>query len=111
MKKKEYFDKLEISNYKPYYIGIKKFIKDIKSRGLENYNDIFTEKLALQTDIYSLSLIIKEFNTKIDYKTKQEQQFMKKIYKRCKNPNPYERINIYSLYKPCLDWDSHNLPL
>ena len=23
---------------------------------------------------------------------------MKKIYKRCKNPNPYDRINIYSLY-------------
>ena len=100
MKKKEYFDKTNIPEkiHEFYYSGIKKFIKDIKSRGLKNYNDIFTEKLALQTDIYSLSLIIKEFNTKIDYKTKQEQQFMKKIYKRCKNPNPYERINIYSLY-------------
>ena len=100
MKKKEYFDKTNRPEkiHEFYYSGIKKFIKDIKSRGLQNYNDIFTEKLALQTDIYSLSLIIKEFNTKIDYKTKQEQQFMKKIYKRCKNPNPYDRINIYSLY-------------
>jgi serine/threonine protein kinase len=102
MKKKEYFDKTNIPNkiHEFYYSGIKKFIKDIKSRHLTNYDDIFTEKLALQTDIYSLSLIIKEFiNTKkIDYKTKKEYNFLLKIYKRCKNPNPYDRINIYSLY-------------
>jgi serine/threonine protein kinase len=100
MKKKKYFDKINIpeKTHEFYYSGINKFIKDIKSRRLTNYNDIFTEKLALQTDIYSLSFIIKEFNTKIDYKTKQEYNFLKKLYKRCKNPNPYERINIYSLY-------------
>lgn len=102
MKKKEYFDKINIPEkiHEFYYSGIKKFIKDIKSRHLTNYDDIFTEKLALQTDIYSLSLIIKEFiNTKkIDYKTKKEYNFLLKIYKRCKNPNPYDRINIYSLY-------------
>lgn len=86
--------------HKFYYSGINKFIKDIKSRRLTNYKDIFTEKLALQTDIYSLSFIIKEFiNTKkIDYKTKQEYNFLLKLYKRCKNPNPYDRINVYSLY-------------
>jgi serine/threonine protein kinase len=102
MKKKEYFDKINIPKkiHEFYYSGIKKFIKDIKSRRLTNYNDIFTEKLALQTDIYSLSLIIKEFiNTKkIDYKTKKEYNFLLKLYKRCKDPNPYDRINIYSLY-------------
>jgi serine/threonine protein kinase len=102
MKKKDYFDKTNIPKeaQKLYYSGIKKFIKDIKSRRLTNYNDIFTEKLALQTDIYSLSFIIKEFiNTKkIDYKTKKEYNFLLKLYKRCKDPNPYDRINIYSLY-------------
>jgi serine/threonine protein kinase len=102
MKKKEYFDKINIPKkiHEFYFSGIKKFIKDIKSRRLTNYDDIFTEKLALQTDIYSLSLIIKEFinNKKIDYKTKKEYNFLLKIYKRCKDPNPYNRINIYSLY-------------
>jgi serine/threonine protein kinase len=102
MKKKDYFNKNNIPEeiHEFYYSGIKKFIKDIKSRRLTNYNDIFTEKLALQTDIYSLSLIIKEFNNtkKIDFKTKKEYNFLLKLYKRCKDPNPYDRINIYSLY-------------
>jgi serine/threonine protein kinase len=102
MKKKEYFDKTNIPKkiHEFYYSGIKKFIKDIKSRRLTNYDDIFTEKLALQTDIYSLSLIIKEFNNtkKIVFKTKKEYNFLLKLYKRCKDPNPYDRINIYSLY-------------
>ena len=109
MYKKEYFDKINISEYfddmdipkdiyKFYYSGIKKFIKNIKSRRLTNYNDIFTEKLALQTDIYSLSFIIKNFYDKIDYKTDQEKLFIQKIYIRCINANPYDRINIYSLY-------------
>ena len=100
MKKKEYFDKTNIPKeaQKFYYLGIKKFIKDIKSRRLTNYNDIFTEKLALQTDIYSLSFIIKKFSEIIYDKTEQEQDFLLKLYKRCINPNPYDRINIYSLY-------------
>jgi len=102
MKKKDYFNKNNIPEeiHEFYYSGIKKFIKDIKSRRLTNYNDIFTEKLALQTDIYSLSLIIKEFNNtkKIVFKAKKEYNFLLKLYKRCKDPNPYDRINIYSLY-------------
>jgi hypothetical protein len=102
MKKKEYFDKTNIPKeaQKFYYLGIKKFIKDIKSRRLTNYNDIFTEKLALQSDIYSLSFIIKKFSKIIHDKTKSEQaiKFLSKIYIRCVNANPYDRINIYSLY-------------
>jgi serine/threonine protein kinase len=102
MKKKEYFDKTNIPKeaQKFYYLGIKKFIKDIKSRRLTNYNDIFTEKLALQSDIYSLSFIIKKISKIIHDKTKSEQaiKFLSKIYIRCVNANPYDRINIYSLY-------------
>lgn len=100
MKKKDYFDKTNIPKeaQKLYYIGIKEFIKDIKSQNLTKYNDIFTEKLALQTDIYSLSFIILKFYYVISDTTEQEKDFLLKLYKRCKDPNPYDRINIYSLY-------------
>jgi serine/threonine protein kinase len=100
MNKKKYFDKMNIPKKTKhlYYSGIQKFIKDIKSRNLKNYNDIFTEKIALQSDIYSLALIILKFYNIIYDMTEQENIFIREIYIRCLNANPYDRINIYSLY-------------
>ena len=100
MIKRNYFDKKNISEFykKIYYSGIQKFIKHIKSQNLTNYNDIFTEKLALQSDIYSLSFIISNFYHIIHDMTEQEKDFMLGLVLRCQNANPYTRIDIYSLY-------------
>ena len=50
MNRKRYFEKMNIPKVTKnlYYSGIQKFIKDIKSRKLTNYNDVFTEKIAFQ---------------------------------------------------------------
>jgi serine/threonine protein kinase len=100
MIKRNYFDKKNIPEFykKIYYSGIQKFIKHIKLQNLTNYNDIFTEKLALQSDIYSLSFIISNFYNIIHDMTEQEKDFMLGLVLRCQNANPYTRIDIYSLY-------------
>jgi len=100
MNRKRYFDKMNIPKITKnlYYSGIKKFIKDIKSRNLTNYNDVFTEKIALQSDIYSLAHIILKFYHIIHDMTEQENIFLRDLYIKCLNANPYDRINIYSLY-------------
>ena len=100
MIKKNYFDKKNIpkESNNLYYFGIKEFIKHIKSQNFTNYNDIFTEKLALQSDIYSLSFIISNFYNIIHDMTEQEKDFMLGLVLRCQNANPYTRIDIYSLY-------------
>jgi serine/threonine protein kinase len=100
MNRKRYFDKMNIPKVTKnlYYSGIKKFIKDIKSRKLFNYNDVFTEKIALQSDIYSLAHIILKFYHIIHDMTEQENIFVRDLYIKCLNANPYDRINIYSLY-------------
>jgi serine/threonine protein kinase len=100
MNRKRYFDKMNIPKVTKnlYYSGIKKFIKDIKTRKLTNYNDVFTEKIALQSDIYSLAHIILKFYHIIHDMTEQENIFVRDLYIKCLNANPYDRINIYSLY-------------
>jgi serine/threonine protein kinase len=100
MNRKRYFDKMNIPKVTKnlYYSGIQKFIKDIKSRKLINYNDVFTEKIALQSDIYSLAHIILKFYHIIHDMTEQENIFVRDLYIKCLNANPYDRINIYSLY-------------
>ena len=100
MNRKRYFDKMNIPKVTKnlYYSGIQKFIKDIKSRKLTNYNDVFTEKIALQSDIYSLAHIILKFYHIIYDMTEQENIFIRDLYIKCLNANPYDRINIYSLY-------------
>jgi serine/threonine protein kinase len=100
MNRKRYFEKMNIPKVTRclYYSGIKKFIKDIKSRKLTNYNAIFTEKIALQSDIYSLAHIILKFYNIIHDMTEQENIFIRDLYIKCLNANPYDRINIYSLY-------------
>jgi hypothetical protein len=100
MNRKRYFDKMNIPKVTKnlYYLGIQKFIKDIKSRKLNNYNDVFTEKIALQSDVYSLAHIILKFYNIIYDMTEKENIFIRDLYIKCLNANPYDRINIYSLY-------------
>ena len=60
------------------------------------YNNIFTKKIALKIDIYSLTFIILELRKKIKDDT-MNKDFINTIFTKCFDTNPFIRISTSSL--------------
>ena len=75
---------------------IQRFLQYIKENDFE-YEDVFNNKLALKTDIYSLFSIFESLGNKIDIQNEVQQEYIKTLVIMCKKLNPCERASINDL--------------
>jgi len=81
-----------------YRQGLREFAETIKLKGFKKVKQIFTTKLALKVDVFSLAFIISSLNKRIIYTSDRQKQFVTFIHDRCFKVNPFERISMVNLY-------------
>ena len=102
METNEYFNREDYNHNDQYRIqtmkGILEFVQYIIENKYSQINSIFTEDIALKSDVYSIAHIIVTFHKFIDYQSNDEKKFIDEIFKDCIKANPYARISMNDLY-------------
>ena len=103
MEQEDYFNREDYNHNKQFLTftmkGIQEFAESIIHNGYSKMTDIFTDDIALKSDVYSIAHIIVVFHNLIDYKSNDQKQFVEEIFTNCINTNPYNRIAIKDLFE------------
>ena len=103
MEQEDYFNREDYNHNKQFLTftmkGIQEFAESIIHNEYSKLTDIFTDDIALKSDVYSIAHIIVVFHNLIDYKSNDQKQFVEEIFTNCINTNPYNRISMKDLFE------------
>ena len=103
LEKDDYFNREDYNHNNQFLTftmkGIQDFAENIIHNRYSKINDIFTDDIALKSDVYSIAHIIVVFHNLIDYKSNDQKKFVEEIFTNCINANPYNRISMNDLFE------------
>jgi len=101
LEQEDYFNREDYNHNNNFHTfamkGIQEFAENIIHKEYSKLTDIFTDDIALKSDVYSIAHIIVVFHNFIDYKSNDQKQFVEEIFTNCINTNPYNRISMKDL--------------
>lgn len=99
------YNSSETYNSFAYKTAFKDFYKMIVDNDIKSVEDLFTREIALRSDIYSTSFVLKHLKRYIKFENTTQRQIFSQLFDMTSAINPYKRSNIQQI----LDFIDQNM--
>jgi len=100
------YQKNQKYNLETYLKCFQNMLSDIKKRNIVSFKELYTEELALKSDIYSSSFVLLSLANNVVFTNNNQKKEIKELYDMTYSLNPFERSSLVDV----LEWiEIHNI--